>query len=216
MPTDTLQLAALQKKVKTVFKKMSDPNNAIIITTSTDSTLKRSREAGILGENLPFIAPPKWQTLQLSGARYYRDDIGLGLGLVEEWFTATATLDEDNKILAPVVNNLIPSTIRPPRVISQPVILKERSERNWKILEPGPNTPRLRIPLLASEPSCRAVYVFQLLSARPARANTKQASYAELWKLSFEKAIVDLVSKIARLLLPVEPIRISTLTDFLS
>ncbi len=53
----------------------------------------------------------------------------------------------------------------------------------------------LQLPRAPPEPSCRCVFVLQLLSSRPARANTQMAARAELWKMSLEYAISDLVSE---------------------
>jgi insulysin len=52
---------------------------------------------------------------------------------------------------------------------------------------------RLPLPRVAPEPSCRCLFVLQLLSSRPARASVTMAAHAELWKMSFEYAVADLV-----------------------
>lgn len=52
----------------------------------------------------------------------------------------------------------------------------------------------LPLPRVPPEPSCRCVFVLQLLSSRPARAGVKMAAHAELWKVSLEYAVSDLVS----------------------
>jgi insulysin len=51
----------------------------------------------------------------------------------------------------------------------------------------------LPLPRVPPEPSCRCVFVLQLLSSRPARAGVKMAAHAELWKVSLEYAVSDLV-----------------------
>jgi hypothetical protein len=51
----------------------------------------------------------------------------------------------------------------------------------------------LQLPRTSPEPSSRCVFVLQLLSSRPARANTQMAARAELWKMSLEYAVSDLV-----------------------
>jgi hypothetical protein len=52
----------------------------------------------------------------------------------------------------------------------------------------------LPLPRVPPEPSCRCIFVLQLLSSRPARAGVKMAAHAELWKVSLEYAVSDLVS----------------------
>ena len=65
----------------------------------------------------------------------------------------------------------------------------------WAILQVmGQNPLPLQfLPRAPPEPSCRSVFVLQLLSARPARARVEMAAHAELWRVSFEYATEDLV-----------------------
>ena len=65
--------------------------------------------------------------------------------------------------------------------------------RNWIVLDSLPGQRGIVLPRMPPEPSCRCAFVVQLLSPRPSRANIRQVSQAELWKLSFETAINDLV-----------------------
>ena len=53
----------------------------------------------------------------------------------------------------------------------------------------------LRLPRAPPEPSGRCVFVLQLISSRPARAKVKSAAHAELWKMSLEYAVSDLVGE---------------------
>jgi len=64
---------------------------------------------------------------------------------------------------------------------------------DWKLWQLT-GVAKLPVPLqnIAVEASSCA-FVIQLLSTRPARATTVQASQAELWRLSFENDIIDLV-----------------------
>ncbi|CAB9516307.1 Insulin-degrading enzyme [Seminavis robusta] len=189
LPYGLSDLLALQKVVKETLVKMSDPSNAIVITTATDKSLKKAKDTRILGETVPFVAPAKWTTAPLTRAKCYRDDLFQFTGIVGELFTASIQEDE---LLPPLVNNLIPPMLRSPRLpLSQKGIdLNEGRNENWRVLTSTAFI--LRIPTMAPEKSCRCAFVFQLLSPRPARANTRQAAYAELWKISFEKAVVDL------------------------
>lgn len=65
----------------------------------------------------------------------------------------------------------------------------------WSILRVsshGSLSQTLQLPRAPPEPSGRCVFVLQLLSSRPARANTQSAARAELWKMSLEYTISDL------------------------
>ena len=66
----------------------------------------------------------------------------------------------------------------------------------WAILQVmgQDSLPPLFLPRAPPEPSCRCVFVLQLLSARPARARVEMAANAELWRVSCESALEDLVS----------------------
>ena len=68
---------------------------------------------------------------------------------------------------------------------------------DWKLLQTpilNADMPSLPLPVLPPENTCRCAFVLQLLSPRPARANVRKAAHAQLWLLSFENAISDLVS----------------------
>jgi hypothetical protein len=54
----------------------------------------------------------------------------------------------------------------------------------------------LPLPMMPPEPTCRCSVMIQLLSARTARASVDQAAFAQLWMLSFEDSIQDLVSSL--------------------
>ena len=56
-----------------------------------------------------------------------------------------------------------------------------------------PESPRLPLPIMPTEPNCRCCFVVQLLSSRPARATVRDAASAQLWIFSFEDAIQELV-----------------------
>jgi insulysin len=191
-------IALLQRAVKDTLIKMSDPSSPIIITTATDKALAKAKQSSFfvpntffVGDSVPALPPSNWLPEKVTGAKYYRDDILRFTGPLGDLFTAKT---EEEELLPPLTNNLIPPTIRPPRVaLHQMYNSNEGRNKNWRILQPGPYTLRLRIPRVAPEPLCRCTFVFQLLSPRPARANTRQAAYAELWKVSFEKSVADLV-----------------------
>lgn len=62
----------------------------------------------------------------------------------------------------------------------------------WRILRPYEGQLGLELPRGPPEPNCRCAFVLELLSARPARADTREAARVEMWKLSFERAVTDL------------------------
>lgn len=188
LESDRPALYALQKAVRDTLVRMSDPSNAIIITTATDRALARARQSNFIAETVPAVAPVRWQSAKLTGAKYHKDDILRFTGIVGEF---AANVDED-ELLPPLTNNLIPPTLRPPRGSELSIDVNEGRNENWKILAQGLSSMRLRTPRNPPEKNCRCAFVFQLLSPRPARANTRKAAYAELWKVSFEKTIVDL------------------------
>jgi len=188
-PNDRSGLFALQKTVKETLAKMSDQNNAVVITTASDNAINKAKERIAIGESVPFVYPRKWPSASITGAKYFRDDLLILPGLVGDIFIGKR---EEDELLPPLTNVLIPPVRRPPRLSQQVIDVNEGRSKNWRILEARINTFRLRIPRMAPEPSPRASFVFQLLSPRPARANTRQAAFAELWKSSFEKAVVDL------------------------
>jgi insulysin len=74
---------------------------------------------------------------------------------------------------------------------NQSMILRD----SWTVLRissHGTRLPTLQLPRAPPEPSCRSLFVLQLLSTRPARANAKMAARAELWKMSLEYTLADL------------------------
>jgi insulysin len=180
-PSDGPGLFALQKVVKDTLMMMSDPSNAVVITTTTDKALKRAKETRILGETVPVLAPARWPSAPMTGAKYYRDDLYQFTGIVGDLFSASI---EEDALIPPLINNLIPPTIRPPRPPQNNFIDMNKGRlENWRILEPSSTTIRFRVPRMYPVSSCCCVFVFQLLSPRPARANSRQAAYAELWKV---------------------------------
>jgi len=64
------------------------------------------------------------------------------------------------------------------------------SREDWKLWQLAGIT-KLPVSNIAAEASCCA-FVIQLISDRPARATNVEAAHAELWRLSFENAIIDL------------------------
>jgi len=66
---------------------------------------------------------------------------------------------------------------------------------DWKLYQSTTNTPiemKVPLPAMPPEPNCRAAFVVQLLSPRPARASVLQAALAQLWLISLDNAVEDL------------------------
>jgi hypothetical protein len=87
--------------------------------------------------------------------------------------------------------------------VTKPTNLVERTSWNDRAVDQdiGPDwqlyqtvSGALPLPMMPEEATCRCSLVIQLLSTRPARASVNQAAYAQLWLLSFDNTIQDLVS----------------------
>jgi insulysin len=243
LPQDNSGISSIQKCLQETLTLMSDPGNAIIITTACKKAIIFA-EKNVLENSFPLMSPASWNISPVTGARYYLDNMFRLSGRVNEWLVARSMVDE---LSPPVLNPLIPPTIRPPRIPnklgssdgSKPLLLvgdvvvqeqspilswknilrRNRASENYEGFIPEYNEdiiqssivrdywsvlqvishemtqPMLRLPRVPPEPSSRCAFVLQLLSSRPARADTKMAAHAELWKVSLEYAVSDLVSK---------------------
>jgi hypothetical protein len=247
---DIRALQKLREAVAETLKLMSNPTNGIVFVTASNKAIQKSGRS-IVDETLPPISSERWLVEPTTGARYYREDRTKLPGYVEEWIAAK--LDED-ELLPPSYNPLIPAKLRNPRPILErksvdggrrlyyleapekkttsitgagytgesvwrefttlsPDIQAEGSRSasgtwedralksmigaDWKLWQTSTssdNMPMLPLPVAPSEPTCRCAFVLQLLSPRPARANVNQAAHAQLWLMSFENAVSDLVS----------------------
>jgi insulysin len=87
--------------------------------------------------------------------------------------------------------------------VTKPTNLADRASWNDRAVDQdiGPDwqlyqtvSGALPLPMMPEEATCRCSLVIQLLSTRPARASVNQAAYAQLWLLSFDNTIQDLVS----------------------
>lgn len=229
-PQDRDGIATIQKGLQQTLTLMSDPGTAIIISTASKRSIQRSG-ANFLDTTFPEFSPASWSISPVTGARYYYDNMFRLTGKVDEWLVARLMEDE---LQPPVINPLVPPTIRPPRipgtgeqrgdtsleesslltVVDSILHRKERAGNNvlkdysdgqtqssilrdfWAVLQVSsfpPSYPALQLPRVPPEPSCRCSFVLQLLSSRPARANSQMAARAELWKMSLEYALGDLV-----------------------
>jgi insulysin len=208
-PEET-SLIPLQRAVNVALSSMNDPENTVIIATAGKKAMGKS---GLVDEGLPPLDSPRWRTEPVSGAKIYYDDMLRLSARVEE--LVLKRLIDNQELQGPVQNPLVPAILRPPRVLGCPgkgndkviyptlidgsTVLRHRTTAalrnegtNWLILEPTPGQRGIPLPRGPPEPTCRCAFVLQLLSSRPARANTRQAAQAMLWKVSFENAVSDL------------------------
>lgn len=227
---------------------MADPTKGIVFITASNKAIQKSGRS-IIDESLPrYISSERWMIEPKTGARYYREDKTKLPAFVDEWIAVK--LDED-ELLPPTLNPLIPAKLRRPRpllerrtvdgsrrlyyleapqgrdtggIYTRDSIWREFTTlapdrqvegtsiagtwesratssmigTDWKLWQTSLLTidvPSLPLPISPPEPTCRAAFVVQLLSSRPARANVKQAADSQLWLRSFDSSIGDLVSK---------------------
>jgi insulysin len=196
--------ALLQRTISIALATMSDPSNALIIASAGNNALKQE------GMRLPLDGKPstpssKWLSEPVTGGLFFFDDMLRRRAGVETLILSKLVFDEE--LVRPVFNPLIPIALRPPRNVIEPEGFSNTNERltfetdqdvslskdgNWKILGAEPGQVGLPLPRCPPETTCRCAFTLQLLSPRPARANVRQAAFAELWKLSLELAITDL------------------------
>ena len=188
-----LGLNVIRRVVSSTLSRMSDPSNALIVTTVSDKTLALTKQS-----------PPKWITEPISGAQLSFDDTLQPLSRIEQ--VVLATVINQQELIRPIFNPLIPTSIRPPRLVEKRQIVGDDSffpwngveisrvgRQKWTLFEvPRELDIGLPLPRAPPEPSCRCAFVLQLLSPRAARADVRQAAKAELWKLAFETMVMDL------------------------
>jgi insulysin len=214
-PEDRGAVITLRRSVVATFEMMSDPDTAVIIATAGNKAIARSSSA-LLADSIPPPSSPRWLEESRTGARFYFDDMLRLQARVEQ--LVLRRLADEEELLPPVFNPLVPTTLRPARVTMNALgtrnaneilvnsvggkgsdrtgSLRQRSslvqdDSHWMMLEPVPGQRGL--PLAGPpEPTCRCAFVLQLLSSRPARANVRQVAKGELWRISFEMAVMDL------------------------
>jgi insulysin len=218
---DPALLDELRKGIGDVLRVVVDPKLAIIIVTASNQAILESWRS-IVDSSIPMPLSSKWQIEPLSRARYLEDDLMSFPGFVEEWI-ANRFIAED-EISPPVYNPLMPTRLRHPRPervfpfdsredsISERFATKTASGavsslensvtpeigQTWLLYQStasGQSSQLLPVPMMPEELTPRCAVVVQLLSSRPPRATVKQAASAQLWLVSFEKEIQDLVSR---------------------
>ena len=223
LPEDRDGVLSIQKGVQETLTLMSDPLNALIITTASEKSLLRARSRKSIDGSSPRSPRAKWNMSPVTGAKYYFEDTPLYPGKVNEWLVAKSM---DEELSPPVLNPLIPTNLRPARIlknrkykVESPLVVLKNDESNqppsdtyqqqetdptktsavkdyWAVLQVISHdlvNPSLPLPREAPEPSCRCAFVLQLLSQRPARASAAMAAHSELWKISLEKSLSDIV-----------------------
>jgi insulysin len=213
-PDDKNSVSMLQRKVMSALRTMSDPENAVIIATAGNKAISRTSR---VDEKLPTLSSGKWLTEPITRASFCFDEM-LKLSSRFEEIVLTKLVD-NVEIQSPVLNPLVPATLRPARIFanSKPPYGNDRlvhrssslgsnilgsstssrvDKDDWVVLSASPTAlgfqSGVQLPRIPLEPTCRAVFVLNLLSSRPARANIRQAAQAELWKRSFENAVAGL------------------------
>lgn len=112
LPEDTAGILALQKTMQSVLTKISDPSNAITIATASQRAIF-SHKPSDLEEAFPLFSPASWDISPTTQARYLSQNNVL-TGKINEWMVARIM---EEKLEPPVLNPLIPATLRPPRII---------------------------------------------------------------------------------------------------
>ncbi|GKZ00602.1 hypothetical protein MPSEU_001012400 [Mayamaea pseudoterrestris] len=191
LPGDRYGVDALQRETLKVLSELTDPDNAIIIASAGSKAL-----VGFgFSDEKPLVLPsPRWLTEPRTGARFCFDDMFKFASRLEV-FLLRRIVDEQELEL-PVLNPLVPATLRQPRLtppLSKNMNDLPTSDGNWFVLNTASYQLTGRLwPRGPPEPSCRSVFVLELLSSRPVRASIRQAAQAELWRYSFDNAVSDL------------------------
>jgi insulysin len=215
-PTDRPSLELLRKAALASIDQMCDYDNAVVIVTAGNDALSRSASA--FEEQVPPLSSPRWLMEPVTGARFCFVDM-LPLPSRLEEIVLTKIVDSE-ELLPPLLNPLVPGSIRKPRRRTLPSVdpLVDRPNEKivyptaiegsttfrrssssyveddglWRVLLPIVYQTGIPMPRGPPEATCRCAFVFQLLSSRPARATVRQAAHAELWKLSFVDSVSDL------------------------
>jgi len=116
-PDDTTGVQALQKTMQTVLTKISDPTSAITIITASQRAIV-SQKPNDFEEPFPLFSPASWDISPTTSARYLSQNNVL-TGKINEWSIARIM---EEKLSPPVLNPLIPATIRPPRIIPSRIL----------------------------------------------------------------------------------------------
>jgi insulysin len=125
LPEDTAGIHALQKTMQSVLTKISDPSSAITIVTASQRSIL-SQKINDLEEPFPLFSPASWDISPTTQARYLSQNNVL-TGKINEWMVARIM---DEKLSPPVLNPLIPPTLRPPRMVPAGVPMRSLLNSN--------------------------------------------------------------------------------------
>jgi insulysin len=111
---DVRSIQMLRQVVADTLKLMCDPTKGIVFITASNKAIQISGRS-IIDESLPrYISSEQWLVEPTTGARYFREDRTKLPAYVDEWIAAR--LDED-ELLPPALNPLIPTKLRRPRPV---------------------------------------------------------------------------------------------------
>lgn len=109
---DVRAVENLRQVVADTLKVMCDPAKGIVFITASNRAIQKSGRS-IVNESLPrYVSSERWLVEPTTGARFFREDRTKLPAYVDEWIAAR--LDED-ELLPPALNPLIPSRLRRPR-----------------------------------------------------------------------------------------------------
>ena len=140
LPDDTTGIQALQRTVQTVLTKVSDPSNAITIVTASQRAIF-SHKPSDFEESFPLFSPASWDISPTTQARYLSQNNVL-TGKINQWMVARIM---EEKLSPPVLNPLIPATLRPPRMIppgqsmDDTVISGDDNKKNLQVFASAPS-----------------------------------------------------------------------------
>lgn len=188
---DERDLRTIRRAVGFALETLKDPNSAVIIVSASDSSLNAASKTK---DPFPVLSSARWTTERVGGGRFCFIDLLPSAARIEQ--LVLSVLVETEELLPPVVNPLVSTQIRPVRTSNSEMEGFSATQIDgkvpWTFLNFNPLQQGLSLPRIPPEPSCRCAFFLQLSSPRPARANVRQAARAELWKLTFEKAMSDL------------------------
>jgi len=109
---DPRAIQNLREAVADTLKVMTDTTIGIVFITASNRAIQKSGRS-IVDESLPkYISSEQWLIEPKTGARFFREDRTKLPAYVDEWIAAR--LDED-ELLPPTLNPLIPAKLRRPR-----------------------------------------------------------------------------------------------------
>ena len=139
-PDDAAGIQALQKAMQSVLNKVSDPSNTITIVTASQRAIF-SHKPSDFEEAFPLFSPASWDISPTTQARYLSQNNVL-TGKINQWMVARIM---EEKLSPPVLNPLIPATLRPPRMVppglvANRMLTSSENERNLQAFASAPSS----------------------------------------------------------------------------